>query len=92
MLPLWMGSGPGAEERRAVAVMVIGGQTLSLLLTLLVTPVVHTLLDDLGLLTRPQKLLQGMWQVLCLNLDQLLRRIGRLCVRSWGVGGFVIFF
>ncbi len=48
MLPLWLGTGPGAEERRAVAVVVIGGQTLSLLLTLLVTPVAYTLLDDLS--------------------------------------------
>ncbi len=52
MLPLWLGTGPGAEERRAVAVVVIGGQTLSLLLTLLVTPVVYTLLDDLGIAIR----------------------------------------
>jgi HAE1 family hydrophobic/amphiphilic exporter-1 len=48
MLPLWLGTGPGAEERRAVAVVVIGGQSLSLLLTLLVTPVVYSLLDDAG--------------------------------------------
>jgi HAE1 family hydrophobic/amphiphilic exporter-1 len=46
MLPLWLGSGPGSEERRAIAVVVIGGQTLSLLLTLLVTPVAYLLLDD----------------------------------------------
>ncbi|MBI2202368.1 MAG: efflux RND transporter permease subunit, partial [Candidatus Rokubacteria bacterium] len=26
MLPLWAGTGPGAEERRAIAVVVIGGQ------------------------------------------------------------------
>ncbi|MCC6578883.1 MAG: efflux RND transporter permease subunit, partial [Phycisphaeraceae bacterium] len=42
MLPLWLGTGPGAEERRAVAVVVIGGQSMSLALTLLVTPVVYT--------------------------------------------------
>lgn len=48
MTPLALGSGPGAEERRAVAVVVIGGQTLCLLLTLLVTPVVYSYLDDLG--------------------------------------------
>jgi HAE1 family hydrophobic/amphiphilic exporter-1 len=47
MLPLWIGTGPGSEERRAIAVVVIGGQTLSLLLTLLVTPVAYLLLDDL---------------------------------------------
>lgn len=48
MLPLALGTGPGAEERRAIAVVVIGGQTLSLLLTLLVTPVAYALFDDLG--------------------------------------------
>ena len=48
MLPLWLGTGPGAEERRAVAVVVIGGQSLALLLTLLVTPVAYSLLDDAG--------------------------------------------
>lgn len=48
MIPLALGTGPGAEERRAVAVVVIGGQTLCLLLTLLVTPVVYSYLDDLA--------------------------------------------
>ena len=52
MLPLWVGTGPGAEERRAIAVVVIGGQTLSLLLTLLVTPVAYLWLDDLVRLLR----------------------------------------
>jgi HAE1 family hydrophobic/amphiphilic exporter-1 len=48
MLPLALGTGPGSEERRSVAIVVIGGQTLSLLLTLLATPVVYSYLDDLG--------------------------------------------
>ena len=48
MIPLAIGTGPGAEERRAVAVVVIGGQTLCLLLTLVVTPVAYSLFDDLS--------------------------------------------
>jgi HAE1 family hydrophobic/amphiphilic exporter-1 len=55
MLPLLLGTGPGAEERRAVAVVVVGGQGLSLLLTLLVTPVVYDFLDDLGALLRRRR-------------------------------------
>ena len=56
MLPLALGTGPGAEERRSIAVVVIGGQTLSLLLTLIATPVVYSLLDDLGQTARWQRL------------------------------------
>jgi len=47
MIPLALGSGAGAESRRTVAIVVIGGQTLCLLLTLLVTPVVFSVFDDL---------------------------------------------
>jgi HAE1 family hydrophobic/amphiphilic exporter-1 len=52
MAPLVVGSGPGAEERRAVAVVVVGGQTLCLLLTLLVTPVAYSVFDDLAVRVR----------------------------------------
>jgi HAE1 family hydrophobic/amphiphilic exporter-1 len=52
MLPLWVGTGPGAEERHAIAVVVIGGQTLCLLLTLIMTPVVYSLLDDIPALEK----------------------------------------
>ncbi len=58
MIPLVLGTGPGAEERRAVAVVVIGGQALCLLLTLVVTPVAYSLLDDLG-----QKLQWRHWRI-----------------------------
>ena len=46
MLPLAVGTGPGAEERRAIAVVVIGGQSLSLLLTLIVTPVAFSMVEQ----------------------------------------------
>ncbi|MCA9128240.1 MAG: efflux RND transporter permease subunit [Planctomycetales bacterium] len=47
LLPLLIASGPGAEERRSIAVLAAGGQTLSLLLTLLAIPVLYTFFDDL---------------------------------------------
>ena len=59
MLPLWVGTGPGAEERRAIAVVVIGGQTLSLLLTLLVTPVAYSLFEDVARLLRWRRVARG---------------------------------
>jgi len=52
MAPLALGTGPGAEERRSIAIVVIGGQTLSLLLTLIATPVAYSLLDDLKATSR----------------------------------------
>ncbi|HKX63111.1 MAG TPA: efflux RND transporter permease subunit, partial [Verrucomicrobiae bacterium] len=55
MIPLAVGSGPGAEERRATALVVIGGQSLCLLLTLIVTPVAYSLLDDWGRFLRFRK-------------------------------------
>ncbi|XZE20960.1 efflux RND transporter permease subunit [Pirellulaceae bacterium SH449] len=50
LLPLLIATGPGAEERRSIAVLATGGQTLSLLLTLLAVPVIYSYLDDLSLL------------------------------------------
>jgi len=44
-LPLALGLGEGAEVRAPMAITVIGGLTVSTLLTLLVIPVVYNLLD-----------------------------------------------
>jgi hydrophobic/amphiphilic exporter-1 (mainly G- bacteria), HAE1 family len=45
LLPMAIGGGEGAEVRAPMAITVIGGLTVSTLLTLVVIPVVYTLLD-----------------------------------------------
>jgi len=76
MLPLALGTGPGADERRAIAVVVIGGQTLSLLLTLIVTPVAYSLFDDLAE-TEAWKHFAALVYALTHPLRRLRMKIGR---------------
>jgi HAE1 family hydrophobic/amphiphilic exporter-1 len=47
MLPIALGRGDGSSSRAALAITVVGGQTLCLLITLLITPVVYSIFDDL---------------------------------------------
>ncbi len=46
MIPIALGQGPGAAGRASMAKIIIGGQMLCLLLSLLVTPVSYSILDD----------------------------------------------
>ncbi|OGR81908.1 MAG: hypothetical protein A2X32_03990 [Elusimicrobia bacterium GWC2_64_44] len=46
MIPTALGTGAGSGTRRTMAMVIIGGQTLSLLITLLMTPVTYSLMDD----------------------------------------------
>ncbi len=52
MVPIALGQGPGAGARASMAKVIIGGQSLSLVLALIVTPVFYVLLDQWVNLTR----------------------------------------
>lgn len=46
--PMIFSNGEGADQRRSLAIVIVGGQALSLLVTLLMTPVTYILMDELG--------------------------------------------
>ena len=46
MIPIALGTGPGSAGRASMAKIIIGGQMLCLLLSLLVTPVSYAIFDD----------------------------------------------
>jgi multidrug efflux pump subunit AcrB len=53
MLPIALGWGAGAELRQPMAVAIIGGLITSSVLSLIVVPVLYTLIEDLRLLIFP---------------------------------------
>ena len=48
MIPMIISNGEGAETRRSMAIVIVGGQLLSLLVTLLLTPVTYIIVDSIG--------------------------------------------
>ncbi len=67
MIPLLVSRGAGAATNRSIGVLVAGGQTLCLLLTLLAVPVFYSLWEDMG------QSLSG---------SRIARRFGRKRVRT----------
>ena len=47
MIPIALGEGPGSATRASMARVIIGGQALSLLITLLIVPVAYSLFEEL---------------------------------------------
>ncbi len=48
MLPVTLGSGDGSASRASMAVVIVGGQALCLLVTLLIVPVFYSVFDDMS--------------------------------------------
>ena len=73
MIPLVLSSGIGSGTNRAIGAVIIGGQSLVLILSLVVTPVAYSLLDDLS------RFRIGSW-VRATSRARLLRRAVALVV------------
>jgi HAE1 family hydrophobic/amphiphilic exporter-1 len=60
LIPVAVGIGAGSEQRASIAVTIIGGQSLCLLLTLLVVPVAYSYLAELQLAVRSFRKVPGL--------------------------------
>ncbi len=74
LIPTALGIGAGSAQRSAIAVTIIGGQTLCLLLTLLIVPVAYEILEESRARLATSRLTQGWSRV----TSQLAARTARL--------------
>lgn len=70
MLPVALGRGDGSASRASLAMVVVGGQALCLLVTLVATPVIYSMFDDL-------RDLRGLRAFSRVRVRRLFRRRGR---------------
>ncbi|TAN61638.1 efflux RND transporter permease subunit [bacterium] len=59
MLPLTLSKGDGSASRASMAVVIVGGQAMCLIVTLVIIPVVYSVLDDVKLFERLKRLFSG---------------------------------
>src|SRR3954463_12216334 len=91
MIPLIVSRGIGAGTNHAIGFVIFGGQTMALLLTLLVTPVAYSLFDDaakLRLFGRRRSESRASLPATAVPSGAALRRTSLLMAAALGLGAF----